>query len=100
MYRARLADRRYKQEAIERIGRAFLRMWKWSEIVEKHWVILIPTPRSKARGHPLYDARMNEVFLATGRNLGVQADIRDCLRFSGHYSTSDETGVRPTREQL
>jgi hypothetical protein len=100
MDRVGLADWRYKEEAIERAGRAFSRQWKWSDIIEKHRVMLVPIPCSKARGDPMFDPRMNEILLAIGRNLGVQLDIRDCLSFSGQFGASHEAVVRPTLEQL
>ncbi|CAE6863602.1 hypothetical protein R75461_08122 [Paraburkholderia nemoris] len=100
MDRAGFADWRYKQEAVERVGRAFSKLWKWPNVIEKHRIMLVPIPPSKARGNPMYDPRMNEILLAIGRNLGVQLDIRDCLSFSGRYGASHETDDRPTPDQL
>jgi len=100
MDRRGAADWRYKQDAIERVGRAFARLWKWEDILNKHRIVLVPIPPSKARDDAMFDPRMLQVLQAVARNLQTELDIRDCLSFSGRHGASHEADARPTPEQL
>jgi hypothetical protein len=100
MERAGRPEWRYKHEAIQRVGYAFSRMWRWQTLLEQHRVALIPIPPSKARTDPLFDPRMVQILRAIEQCLSTGLDIRDCLSFSGANMPSHLSADRPTPDQL
>ncbi|PWF23215.1 hypothetical protein [Corticimicrobacter populi] len=90
----------YKQQAIQQVAQAFAGFWKWAEIHQNYRLALIPVPPSKARGNPMYDARMLAMLQQLAHHADVALDIRDCLSFSGVHAASHEGPQRPSPDEL
>ncbi len=94
------ADWHYKRDAIETVARAFSQFWRWDDLHAQNRVALIPIPPSKPRTDPMFDPRMAETLATVANLVGLPLDIRDCLSFSGTFSASHASDVRPTPVDL
>ena len=100
MDRKQFQDWQYKSQAVQEIGKAFAKFWKWDDLHNTHRVALVPVPPSKARNDHAFDSRMLDMVTTIAINAGISLDIRDCLSFSGMLDASHASYDRPTPDEL
>jgi hypothetical protein len=82
-----------KLHAIDTIGRAFSRFWRWSELAEK--CMLVPIPASRRRDDPLYDSRMELILESIQEHAGRSLNCVNLLESDGSLEASHIAEKRP-----
>lgn len=92
-------DLESKRLAIQKVGGAFAKFWRWSDLL-RDGVMLVPMPPSRVRDDLLYDDRMVRVLSQIQAEAGMQLPIRDILRFDGSTAPSHTSVNRPTLKAM
>ncbi|WP_160300441.1 hypothetical protein [Chromobacterium vaccinii] len=87
-----------KQEAVDSVGRAFAKFWRWHELAEE--CLLVPIPSSRRRDDPLYDDRIEQVIGRICAHAGIALDYRPLLESDGSLDASHSAEQRPKLAQL
>lgn len=85
----------HKESAIEEIGQAFAKFWKWSAL-KQAGVILVPMPPSRARTDPLYDDRMLRVVNSIKHHSALDLSVEELLVCNGSAPASHTAPIRPS----
>lgn len=87
-----------KLRAIDLVGQAFAKFWRWQELGDQ--CLLVPIPSSRGRDDPLYDDRMEQVVERIRSHAGTTLDSLRLLESDGSLEASHSAEKRPKLAEL